>query len=116
MRRHLCAASNQIPSHAAGDVLLMRVAKRLQQAVRPRDGLGRFGGDEFVVVLEDVSKQKASLTARRIKDVLTDGYTVAGNKFDIGASVGIAANEGAVSAQKLINRADRSMYKAKRQN
>lgn len=45
-----------------------------------------------------------------------DSYTVAGNKIDIGASVGIALNEGAVSAQELIDRADRSMYKAKRQN
>ena len=100
--------------HQVGDELLKQVAQRLQGIVRPRDSLGRYGGDEFVVILEDVSRHQASITAKRINEVLGMGYTIGKHVLDMGASVGIAINDGAGSAQELINKADMLMYEEKR--
>lgn len=100
--------------HQVGDELLKQVAQRLQGVVRPRDSIGRYGGDEFVVLLEDVKQEQADLTAQRIKDVLSTSYTINGHKIDVSASVGVAVNDGIANTQELINHADKLMYEEKK--
>jgi diguanylate cyclase (GGDEF)-like protein len=100
--------------HQVGDELLKQVGRRLQGVVRPRDSIGRYGGDEFLVLLEDVSQVQANLTAQRVRDVLGISYTIEGHEIDIGASVGIAINDGASNVQDLINKADKLMYEEKK--
>lgn len=102
--------------HKIGDLLLRQVAKRLQSMVRPRDSLGRYGGDEFVLILEDVSRQQANTMAKRIKDVLGIGFTIDEHQIDIGASVGIAINDGAGGVEDMIDKADKLMYEEKRRS
>ena len=99
--------------HHIGDLLLNQVAQRLQSIMRPSDRLGRYGGDEFVVILDDATEQQASKVAARIRETLSVGFIVREHKIAIGASVGIAVNDGEGSAQEMIDKADRSMYKEK---
>jgi len=101
--------------HRVGDALLKQVAFRLEQVVRPRDSLGRYGGDEFLCILEDVSGEQANATAERIEEMLGTPYTVGEHMIDIGASVGVAFSDGTGSSQDLIDKADNFMYERKRQ-
>jgi diguanylate cyclase (GGDEF)-like protein len=101
--------------HRVGDALLKQVAERLEKVVRPRDSLGRYGGDEFLLILEDVSAEQAHATARRIEEILGTEYGIGEHSIDIGASVGVAFSEGTGSTQDLIDRADSRMYERKRQ-
>jgi len=99
--------------HHIGDLLLNQVAQRLQSVMRPSDRLGRYGGDEFVVILDGVTEHNANRAAARIRKALSVGFNVREHKIEIGASVGIAVNDGEGSAQELIDKADRSMYEEK---
>ena len=111
---------NDQVGHIEGDRLLRKAAQRLQQAVRDRDTIARFGGDEFVVILEQITDQTGiEQTARRVLDALaaesspqdeSDATTAA-----IRASIGIAVSEPDRSdADELLRQADAAMYKAKR--
>jgi diguanylate cyclase (GGDEF)-like protein len=100
--------------HAAGDVLLLTVAERLRRVVRASDVVGRFGGDEFVVVCEDQSAaSEASLVAGRIIDALREPVVVDGQEIFLSASIGIAVTDGAGSPEGLLRDADAAMYRAK---
>jgi diguanylate cyclase (GGDEF)-like protein len=99
--------------HHIGDLLLNQVAQRLQSIMRPSDRLGRYGGDEFIVILDGAEEQRASKVATRITDALTAGFIVKEHEIDISASVGIAVSDGVGSALELIDKADRSMYQQK---
>jgi diguanylate cyclase (GGDEF)-like protein len=103
--------------HAAGDDLLIHVAGGLRAAVREGDVVGRFGGDEFVVICPDVA---GADRARRIGETLVaalsdGGVEVAGTRLLPQASVGVAWGDPATSApDALIARADTAMYAAKK--
>jgi diguanylate cyclase (GGDEF)-like protein/PAS domain S-box-containing protein len=103
--------------HAAGDQLLIRVADWLRGAVRDGDVVGRFGGDEFVVICADVA---GPAEARRIGEslvgVLAAGsLDVAGERLLPQASIGVAWGDPATSVpDALIARADAAMYAAKK--
>lgn len=99
--------------HNVGDLLLCQVAQRLQRTLYKSDIIGRYGGDEFVVILENVTQQQAIKVAARIREALTAEFTVRNHGIEIGASVGIAFNTDAASAVDLIDIADRSMYAEK---
>jgi diguanylate cyclase (GGDEF)-like protein/PAS domain S-box-containing protein len=101
--------------HAVGDDVLQLVADRLRLATRGHDGVGRLGGDEFLVVCHDVGELDALKVARRIIEDLADAPTVAGLDLPVRASVGVAwTADGAVGADELVARADLAMYRAKR--
>lgn len=98
--------------HSAGDDVLVEVAARLSAAVSPGDVVGRFGGDEFVVVLHDVDADAARATAHRLLGVISAPYQIGPHSVRIGATVGIALSP-AASAEDLLRFADTAMYAAK---
>ena len=107
---------NDTYGHQAGDAVLVEVASRLSRVVRQGDTVGRYGGDEFVMVcpgvervetLEAVAERaQAAISATPISDGTRD--------HQVGASVGTAIGPGAGSVEDLLHRADLAMYEAKR--
>jgi diguanylate cyclase (GGDEF)-like protein/PAS domain S-box-containing protein len=108
---------NDSLGHAAGDEVLMEVAKRLATSIRSSDTAARFGGDEFAVLLEDIeSAQEAADTAERILESLTAPLRLDQKELVVRSSLGISVVEGdvAADADELIRNADAAMYIAKR--
>jgi diguanylate cyclase (GGDEF)-like protein len=102
--------------HQAGDLLLNTVAKRVVSSVRDRDLVARYGGDEFVVLLEDdAAPEVARHIAERIVEAVSTAYSIDGSAFSLSVSVGAALfPEHARCASELIQHADLAMYRAKR--
>jgi diguanylate cyclase (GGDEF)-like protein/PAS domain S-box-containing protein len=108
---------NDSLGHGAGDTALIDVAKRLSASIRTSDTAARFGGDEFVVLLEDLdSTQTAVDVAERVLEDLRRPLMVAGKELVVRGSIGISILEGtsAAGADELIRDADAAMYIAKR--
>ena len=102
--------------HAAGDDLLVRVARRLRSSVRSGDVVGRFGGDEFVVVCPDVASEPDALqVARSISSrAFGSGVGLPGTAREVRASFGVAwTSRGLAEAADLIRQADTAMYHSK---
>jgi diguanylate cyclase (GGDEF)-like protein/PAS domain S-box-containing protein len=105
---------NDTLGHAAGDALLVDVAPRLTGAVRPGDTIGRFGGDEFGILLEDISTERAAARiAERIAAAFVRPFILEGTEHFATASVGIAIASGDELPEELIRDADAAMYRAK---
>ena len=108
---------NDSLGHSAGDEVLLAVATRLRGALRPSDTLARFGGDEFVVLCENVaSETEAEAVAMRLRTTLGSPIPVANDETTLTISVGIAyASPTAtdVTAESLVRDADAAMYYAK---
>lgn len=104
---------NDSLGHIVGDQLLCAVATRIRGAVRPQDTVGRFGGDEFVVVLDELgSPADAVSAAERILEALRGPTPLEGTEVVPGASIGVALTP-AVDATALLRDADVAMYRAK---
>ncbi|HKS00950.1 MAG TPA: bifunctional diguanylate cyclase/phosphodiesterase, partial [Arthrobacter sp.] len=98
--------------HAAGDQMLVEVARRLRACVRPDDTVARLGGDEFVVLL--TGTRDADAVAERIVQSLNVPVRIEGSMLRPSLSLGIASlSEDAVAASELLRRADVAMYAAK---
>jgi diguanylate cyclase (GGDEF)-like protein/PAS domain S-box-containing protein len=113
-------ALNDTHGHDKGDMLLKQVAQRLQTCVRHYDCVGRFGGDEFVVLLEHIGTGSideathACQVAQKILSVLNEPYLLETLHHRITPSIGIAIFDSEmVSTSDLLRRADMAMYKAK---
>ncbi len=105
---------NDSLGHQVGDELLAAVASRIKQAVRMSDTVARFGGDEFGILLEDVSGEREAVdTAQRIASVFTRPFVLAGREHFVTTSIGIAIARGSELAEELIRDADAAMYRAK---
>jgi diguanylate cyclase (GGDEF)-like protein len=102
---------NDSLGHAAGDELLREAAKRLMTCVRTSDTAARFGGDEFVVLLEDVDSSRVARVANRILEAMGEPFVIRGREVFIGASIGIAI--GGDEADDLMRNADLALYRAK---
>ncbi len=108
---------NDSLGHAAGDEVLMEVARRLAGSIRANDTAARFGGDEFAILLEDIEgPQTAADTAERIIESLTEPLLVEHKELLVRASLGISVVEGdaTADADELIRNADAAMYIGKR--
>jgi diguanylate cyclase (GGDEF)-like protein/PAS domain S-box-containing protein len=108
---------NDSLGHAAGDEVLLEVAKLLSGSVRASDTAARFGGDEYAVLLEDIeSAQDAADTVERFLEALEEPLVVEGKEVFVRCSLGISVVEGnaAADADELIRNADAAMYIAKR--
>lgn len=107
---------NDTHGHRVGDELLVAVAERLTELLRPGDTLARMSGDEFVILCEDLADEsQAEMIAKRVVDALSVTFELAGVGVAISASVGIAfAGSGERVPQHLIEDADAAMYQVKR--
>ncbi|MEK9711012.1 MAG: EAL domain-containing protein [Thalassolituus sp.] len=109
---------NDSLGHPAGDRLLQEFAKRMRQRLRDSDTVARQGGDDFVVVLENVANdQQVANVARIILDLLKTPFDVGvGKDLHIGASLGITLfPEHGADVTQLLSNADVAMYQAKQQ-
>ncbi len=108
---------NDSVGHALGDQLLIEVTERFKQPLRPGDTLGRFGGDEFMIVCSRVATDEdAVATAERFMAQLTEPVKIDGGEIFVTASVGIAFDlDGTITTESLIRNADVAMYRAKDQ-
>ncbi|MFT6221666.1 MAG: diguanylate cyclase (GGDEF)-like protein [Candidatus Endobugula sp.] len=111
---------NDSLGHDSGDQLLIEFRKRLDLCLRKGDMAGRFGGDEFVIVLslpifKDHNKTKIpSAIAKQILSSLSEPFLLAGNMYHITASIGIAIfDEDSSSTEDILKYADSAMYNSK---
>ncbi|GAA1658078.1 GGDEF domain-containing protein [Actinoplanes couchii] len=108
-------AVNDSLGHAAGDQLLIQVARRLTGQLRRTDTVARLGGDEFVVLIEDVSRPGAEDVVRAsIRAAVTEPYLIDGKRVEVGVSIGSAVSgDGNPDPDLLLREADAAMYRAK---
>lgn len=102
--------------HAAGDSLLIAVARRLRDQVRESDTVARLGGDEFTVILPSLrDKNDAICVANNILATMAEPFLLAGSSASVGISIGIALfPEHGQSAERILIAADNAMYQAKK--
>lgn len=103
--------------HSAGDDLLVQVARRLENCVRASDTVARFGGDEFVILLEELTCiHDATRIPQRILDQLAQPFELNGYEAHIGGSIGIALSTLQYQEpDEILRNADAAMYQAKSQ-
>lgn len=107
---------NDSLGHAAGDQLLVDVAGRITRELRAGDTAARVGGDEFLVLLDDVATGEAALAvAHRITKRLQEPYEFEQHRYTATSSIGVTtASDRRATADAIVARADSAMYEAKR--
>ncbi|MEG0223619.1 MAG: EAL domain-containing protein [Comamonas sp.] len=101
--------------HAAGDLILRGAADRLRLEAREGDTVARVGGDEFLLLLENVVDEEACINvAKRALTALSKPFELTGKQVQIACSIGIAIHPGHGERSKLVANADAAMYAAKR--
>jgi diguanylate cyclase (GGDEF)-like protein len=105
---------NDSRGHAAGDVVLRIIASEIAAVVRPYDSVGRYGGEEFLIVAPDCGPAEIWELAERIRICIANcSIVVAGTSMQVTLSLGIATGTTATNAEKLLNAADTALYQAK---
>jgi diguanylate cyclase (GGDEF)-like protein len=106
---------NDAHGHTVGDELLISVASRLRREVRDGDTVARYGGDEFVVLCEDLVRVEAAQPlARRLADAVAQPVSTGERLLVVRASIGVVVEQNpATSAEALVERADAEMYRVK---
>lgn len=108
---------NDTLGHHVGDLILEQVGERLRGMLRASDTVARMGGDEFAVLLGAVDRQQVAMAARMLVKALRPSFMVEEQRFEIGASIGIALYpDHGEEASVLTRRADVAMYAAKNTN
>ncbi len=107
---------NDTYGHEAGDLVLVTLARRLSAGVRVGDTVARFGGDEFLVLCENVTSPDEAVTlANRMVDTMSAPIVVGDVELVVSASIGLVVTDAPdEDAEELVRRADRAMYEAKR--
>jgi diguanylate cyclase (GGDEF)-like protein len=102
--------------HAVGDLLLQEVAQRIRRCLRESDTVGRIGGDEFVVLLNNITlPEHGAVVAEKIRAVLDRPFELGGKRLHISSSIGVATYpEHGDDNKQLIRHADEAMYAAKK--
>ena len=126
-RRHPCQVAvlfldldgfkhiNDCLGHSIGDKLLQSIAKRLVDCVRAPDTVSRQGGDEFVVLLQEVQQSEdAAITARRVLQAVAEPHSIDQHDLHVTSSMGVSVYpDDGLDAETLIKNADTAMYQAK---
>ena len=106
---------NDTLGHAAGDDLLLELGRRLRGHLRTHDRIARFGGDEFVIVMDELARaEDASTLASRLLESIARPFDIAGSRLHVSASIGISLFPGdGEDSGTLLKQADAAMYRAK---
>ena len=104
---------NDSMGHTSGDDLLRHVAAQIAGAIRPGDTVARFGGDEFVVVCDDVTTLETEQIAERVMAALSVPCRIGDQDLTITASLGVAVADDASTSESLLRDSDAAMYRAK---
>jgi diguanylate cyclase (GGDEF)-like protein len=107
---------NDTYGHSTGDVVLKAVARRLSDTLRPTDFLVRYGGEEFVALLPGATADTAHIAAERLRKAIEREEhlsTTAMGTLRVTISLGIAVLQPGDSLERLIERADVALYRAK---
>ncbi|NEX59961.1 diguanylate cyclase [Noviherbaspirillum galbum] len=108
---------NDLQGHHVGDMVLKELAKRLKANLRQNDFIGRLGGDEFLLLMEDVEQDKdAVIVADKLLDLIAEPMQLEpGKPLVVTASIGLSIYQGdETTSDILIRQADEAMYRAKR--
>lgn len=106
---------NDTYGHLAGDAVLRETARRMREAVRPYDSIGRYGGEEFLLVLSNCDSLGAAALAERLLDaVRKDTISLAEGTVSVTLSAGVATSGIVQDAKTLVRAADVALYRAKR--
>ncbi len=107
-------AVNDTYGHLAGDDVLKETAERLLSAMRPYDMVGRYGGEEFLIIIPECDCQSAASLAERICTSITaEAFQTSEGEIPVSISIGVSCSRKAGKAEKLIKEADDALYEAK---
>jgi diguanylate cyclase (GGDEF)-like protein len=107
---------NDTYGHPVGDAVLVKAASRLRSCIRPQEALGRYGGEEFLIVLPGSSSNTAMAVAERMRRAIAAQPEVIGETaLNLTISAGIASTDlfPTATTEELISRADVALYAAK---
>ncbi len=110
---------NDSKGHRTGDAVLTTVAVRLRETLRDGDFVSRFGGDEFIILLSELHRERDSAAAicsrvgQKMVDAVGSPMTVEGHDLRLSASVGITVFDGRESAEAVLQNADTALYRSK---
>lgn len=105
---------NDTLGHSFGDTFLQIVAKRLKNSLRQEDKIARVGGDEFIIVSENVTSHDASMIANRILKEMQEVVVINGHELVVTISIGISLSDQYITdSETLLHQADLAMYEAK---
>ena len=105
---------NDCHGHEAGDRVLVAIATALRQAVREKDSVARWGGEEFLIMLPDTTLEDAMALAERIRQAVHALQTpVGGRTVSASMTLGVSTLDRAETPASAINRADKALYQGK---
>lgn len=108
--------ANDNLGHQGGDQVLKHFVHTLSASLRSNEPLGRYGGEEFIVLLRDADAQSAAITAERLRQCVAEApYRHAQGEYPITTSIGHATAHAQESLEQLLQRADAALYRAKRE-
>ncbi len=109
---------NDMYGHVMGDHVLQGLSKYLESVLRPYDVLARFGGEEFVILMSETTKEEAVASAERLREVISD-LDLLPDRNKVTCSFGVCTlegnEEGGVTPNEIIQFADKALYQAKHQ-
>jgi diguanylate cyclase (GGDEF)-like protein len=107
-------AVNDSRGHVAGDLVLRIIASEIAAVVRPYDSVGRYGGEEFLIVVPGCGDTETWELAERVRSCVANCSVVAGGScVSVSLSLGIAAGNSAADTEQLLQAADTALYQAK---
>ena len=105
---------NDTYGHTVGDVVLLQLANMVREGIRESDMVGRYGGEEFLIVLPNTELKRATELAGRLCKIIREKDIEIVGKVHITVSIGVAEyKHGEENWQKFLSRADMALYKAK---
>lgn len=104
---------NDTHGHAAGDAVLVEIARRLRRAIRPTDLVARVGGDEFVILAAGLDEEAAGAVAQRVLALCSAPLSIGGPSVSVSVSVGVTVEDPGADPESSVGRADTAMYAAK---